>query len=214
MARTSPPRQATMPSLPTSGPASTQALTSARCSASSLRRRPERRRSPRVAAPPVRSRASQRYRVARPMPPARAAPSTVIPSQMLAIARSRTRLRGSRSTRAKARNSRALAIPTSSSPSGAGEHASEISGSRIIPLVPVRLQVVDLDGVVAPFGNTLNVGRVPENGNRTAGIKGQLVVARDLDELSRLDGLAAAWLDRKGQEKSFLRSGLGHAQSL
>ena len=60
-------------------------------------------------------RASQRYRVARPMPPARAATSTAMPSRTLAIARSRTRLRGLRSTRAKARSSVALTIPISTS---------------------------------------------------------------------------------------------------
>src|SRR5829696_2134904 len=118
MARASPPRQATTPSRSTSGPASTHALTSARCSASSLRRRPERGWSPRAAGPPVRSRASQRYRVARPTPPARAAPSTAMPSRTLAIARSRTRLRGLRSTRAKARSSVALTIPISTSAGG------------------------------------------------------------------------------------------------
>src|SRR5215217_3847329 len=115
MARASLPRQATTPSRSTSGPASTQALTSARCSASSLRRRPERGWSPSAAGPPVRSRASQRYRVARPMPPARAALSTAMPSRTLAIASSRTRLRGWRSTRAKARSSVALTIPISTS---------------------------------------------------------------------------------------------------
>src|SRR5215204_1452754 len=118
MARASLPRQATTPSRSTSGPASTHALTSARCSASSLRRRPERGWSPSTAGPPVRSRASQRYRVARPMPPARAALSTAMPSRTLAIARSRTRLRGLRSTRAKARSSVALTIPISTSAGG------------------------------------------------------------------------------------------------
>jgi hypothetical protein len=54
------------------------------------------------------------------------------------------------------------------------------------------------------------MGRVPEDGDGPARIKGELVMAGDLDQLSWLDGLAAAGLDRERQDSGLLRIGLGH----
>jgi hypothetical protein len=63
----------------------------------------------------------------------------------------------------------------------------------------VRLQIVDLDGVVPALFHALAVRVVPEDRNRAPGIQRQLVMPRDLDQLGRLDGLAAPRCDGEGE---------------
>jgi len=55
---------------------------------------------------------------------------------------------------------------------------------------------------------------VSEDGDGPSRIEGEFVMAGDLDQLGRLDGLAAAGLDRERQDSGFLWIGLGHGDKV